>query len=71
MIIEHKKSKEFALKIIEILSRDYKPPRKPHGISIRKPRYWFNNGSINKYCIECPEGFIRGKTRVCVILKNN
>jgi len=63
MIIEHIKSKEFAIKIIEILNRDYKPPRKPRkppGISTRKPRYWFNNGIKNVYQVECPEGFVAG-----------
>jgi len=60
MITEHIKSKEFAVKIMEILDKDYKPPRKPPGVSTRKPRYWFNNGSINKYRIECPKGFVAG-----------
>ena len=24
-------------------------------------RHWFNNGKINKFCYECPEGFIPGR----------
>ena len=28
---------------------------------IRKGLHWFNNGKINKFCHECPEGFILGK----------
>ena len=24
-------------------------------------KHWFNNGKINKFCYECPEGFIPGK----------
>lgn len=27
----------------------------------RKGLHWFNNGKINKFCHECPEGFILGK----------
>ena len=26
-----------------------------------KGRHWFNNGEVNKFCFECPEGFIPGK----------
>ncbi len=28
---------------------------------IKKGLHWFNNGKINKFCHECPEGFILGK----------
>ena len=28
-------------------------------------RHWYNNGKVNKFCYECPEGFILG------MLKNN
>ena len=28
---------------------------------LRKDRHWYNNGKINKFCHECPEGFILGK----------
>lgn len=28
---------------------------------VRKGCRWFNNGKINKFCHECPEGFILGK----------
>ena len=24
-------------------------------------RHWYNNGEINKFCYECPEGFIEGR----------
>ena len=27
-----------------------------------KDRRWFNNGKINKFCYECPEGFVSGRT---------
>ena len=26
-------------------------------------RHWFNNGEVNKFCYECPEGFVPGKLR--------
>ena len=28
---------------------------------LRKDCHWYNNGKINKFCRECPEGFILGK----------
>ena len=28
---------------------------------LRKDCHWYNNGKINKFCHECPEGFILGK----------
>lgn len=28
-----------------------------------KNRCWFNNGKINKFCFECPEGFVPGQLR--------
>ena len=24
-------------------------------------RHWYNNGKINKYCYECPDGFVPGR----------
>ena len=24
-------------------------------------RHWYNNGEINKFCYECPEGFVEGR----------
>lgn len=24
-------------------------------------KHWFNNGKINKFCYECPEGFVKGR----------
>ena len=30
---------------------------------LRKDCHWFNNGKINKFCHECPEGFILGKLK--------
>lgn len=24
-------------------------------------RHWFNNGEVNKFCYECPEGFVPGR----------
>ena len=49
-------------------------PGKPHseeakkkiGIASKlrnKNRCWFNNGKINKFCFECPEGFVPGQLR--------
>lgn len=29
----------------------------------RKGKHWFNNGKINKYCYECPDGFTPGRLR--------
>ena len=26
-------------------------------------RHWFNNGEVNKFCYECPEGFVPGRLR--------
>ena len=26
-----------------------------------KGRHWFNNGKVNKFCYECPDGFIPGR----------
>ena len=26
-------------------------------------RHWYNNGKENKYCYECPEGFVPGMLR--------
>lgn len=26
-----------------------------------KGKHWFNNGSVETYCIECPEGFTKGR----------
>ena len=26
-------------------------------------RHWFNNGEVNKFCYECPEGFVPGMLR--------
>lgn len=26
-----------------------------------KGRHWYNNGTINKFCYECPEGFVIGR----------
>lgn len=26
-----------------------------------KGRHWYNNGTINKFCYKCPEGFVPGK----------
>ena len=28
-----------------------------------KGRHWFNNGEVNKFCYECPEGFVPGSLR--------
>lgn len=25
-----------------------------------KGKHWYNNGKINKFCYECPEGFVKG-----------
>lgn len=25
--------------------------------------HWFNNGEINKFCRECPDGFVKGRIR--------
>ena len=30
---------------------------------LRKDCRWYNNGKINKFCHECPEGFILGKLK--------
>lgn len=29
-----------------------------------KGRHWFNNGEINKFCYECPEGFVPGRLKI-------
>jgi len=74
MIVEHFKSKEFALKIIEILNRQYEqetlkkiiPRKKYREIKYNKisesniGRHWYNNGIENRFCYECPEGFNSG-----------
>ena len=26
-------------------------------------RHWYNNGKVNKFCFECPEGFVPGRLR--------
>lgn len=28
-----------------------------------KGKHWFNNGEVNKFCYECPEGFVPGMLR--------
>ena len=33
------------------------------GNSYAKGMHWFNNGKENKYCYECPEGFVPGKIK--------
>ena len=33
------------------------------GNSYAKGMHWFNNGKENKYCYECPEGFIPGRIK--------
>lgn len=30
---------------------------------IQKGKHWYNNGKINKFCYECPEGFVPGLLR--------
>jgi len=27
----------------------------------RKGKHWYNNGKINKFCYECPDGFVPGR----------
>lgn len=27
---------------------------------IQKGKHWYNNGEINKFCYECPDGFAPG-----------
>ena len=27
---------------------------------MQKGKHWYNNGKINKFCYECPEGFVKG-----------
>ena len=29
----------------------------------KKGMHWFNNGKENKFCFECPEGFVPGRLR--------
>ena len=29
----------------------------------RTGRHWYNNGEVNKFCYECPDGFTPGKLR--------
>ena len=29
----------------------------------KKGMHWYNNGQINKFCYECPDGFTPGKLR--------
>ena len=49
-------------------------PGKPHSVEAKKKigvaskgrnknRCWFNNGKINKFCFECPDGFVPGQLR--------
>lgn len=28
---------------------------------ISKGKHWYNNGKVNRYCYECPEGFVPGR----------
>ena len=28
-----------------------------------KGRHWYNNGKVDKFCYECPEGFVPGRLR--------
>ena len=30
---------------------------------VHKGKHWYNNGQINKFCYECPDGFVPGKLR--------
>ena len=36
---------------------------KNRGNIATKGRHWYNNGKENKYCYECPDGFIPGRLR--------
>ena len=31
------------------------------GNTANRGKHWFNNGKINKFCYECPEGFVPGR----------
>ena len=33
------------------------------GNKVNKGRHWFNNGKENKFCYECPEGFVPGRIK--------
>lgn len=32
-------------------------------IEAQKGKHWYNNGKVNKFCYECPEGFVPGMLR--------
>lgn len=43
------------------LSKETKEKLSKARIGLSKGNHWYNNGEINKFCKECPEGFVSGK----------
>lgn len=55
-------SEEQKKKISEALTGKHLSEETKKKMSVlRSGCHWFNNGKINKFCHECPEGFILGK----------